>query len=62
MAVCSLKILQTAVFIVYCVLFRKFFKRDISSIFPDPFQIIEQAVFLVEYMDDDIAEIEQNPA
>ena len=34
----------------------------IFSILPDTLQIIEQAVFLIKHMDDDIAKIKQHPA
>ena len=38
------------------------FYPDIPSVLPDPLKIVKEAVFLVKYMYNDIAEVEQHPA
>ena len=38
------------------------FYPDIPSVLPDPLEIVKEAVFLVKYMYNDIAEVEQHPA
>jgi len=36
-------------------------QRDGRAVFPEPFERIEKALFFVEHVHDDVAEVEQNP-